>query len=330
MPGDERPVDVAMAEERPAKQRIREIWVNEVRQQKAITAAELPYYLTLTGAAGLDIQRLIDEEVIAVTESGAIADTDNQRVIAVERNTLAVLEIQRRFPGLKILEGDIFNELRGASPISYPEGKALKRTFQATVVNLDLTRPLIYDDGKENFPQLEAVLKLGDLHRSVGYVDWRLLLTLRGEITWNMVVQQTYQSFFAEYSKAHADVGACANKVLGEHIYTKLQAGEHIDLTAIDTEGQQSFVMLFVPMYLIGKLTPQGWRVEVVHSILYGGEPGIAPIVTWVIRLRHDARTTSAPLTVVNESLTMLCTSCAHIDIEGNFINLGLIDAPPR
>jgi hypothetical protein len=323
MPGGERPVDAAMAEERPAKQRIREIWVNEVRQQKATTAPELPFYLTLSGAAGLDIQRLIEEEVIVTTESGAIADTDNERVISVERDSLAVLEIARRFPGLKIIEGDIFNELRGASPIRYPEEREKRRIYQATVINLDLTRPLTYDDNRENFPQLEGIIKLADIHRSEGYVDWRLLLTFQGGIYWSTEVQQNVQSFLIEYSQAHADIGMCVNKVLGEDVYTMLQAGQHINLAEIETEAQQSFVMLFVPLYLIVKLTSQGWLVEVTHSIRYGGEAdtGTAPIVTWAIRLRHDIRT---PLTLVNESLTTLSTSCARIDIEGNFIKLAL------
>lgn len=323
MPGIARPVDAAMAEERPAKNHVRGIWVEEVRQQKAMSPPGRLYYLTLAGASGLDIRRLIEEKVIATTESGAIADTDNRRVIAVEKDSPAVLEIQRRFPGLKILEGDIFEELRGASPIKYPEGER-RRYFQATVINLDLTRPLIYDSERENFPQLEAVVKLGELHRPAAYIDWRLFLTLQGRMPEDPDAQQTAQSFLAEYSNAHADLAACVSKLLGEEVYAELRAGRHVDLTVLSIENQQNFVMLFVPMFLIGKLTPQGWLTEVVHSIRYGGEPGVAPIVTWVIRFRHDTRTAGFPLTVTNESLTALSTSCAYIDAEGTFIKLNL------
>src|SRR5215831_7727151 len=110
MPDSARPVDAAMAEERPAKNHVRGIWVEEVRQQKAMSSAERLYYLTLAGRSGLDIKLLIEAKVIATTESGAISDTDNRRVVAVEKDSPAVLEIQRRFPGLKVLEGDIFNE----------------------------------------------------------------------------------------------------------------------------------------------------------------------------------------------------------------------------
>jgi hypothetical protein len=323
MPESARPIDAAMAEERPAKNHVRGIWVEEVRQQKAISPPDRPYYLTLTGASGLDIQWLIEGKVIATTESGAIADTDNRRVIAVEKDSPAVLEIQLRFPGLKVLEGDIFDELRGASPIRYPEGER-RRYFQATVINLDLTRPLIYDSARESFPQLEAVVKLGELHRHAGYIDWRLFLTLQGRMPEDPDAQQNAQSFLAEYSNAHPDLAACASKLLGEGVYAELHAGRHVDLTALSVENQQNFVMLFVPLYLIGKLTPQGWLTEVVHSIRYGGEPGVAPIVTWVIRLRHDTRTAALPLTVTNESLTTLSRSCAHISADGTFFKITL------
>jgi hypothetical protein len=313
MPDSTRPVDAAMEEERPAKRRIREFWAEEVRLQKRVTEGSLPFYLTLAGSSGLDIQLLIRQKVIEATEVGGIADIDSHRVIAIEKDSLAVLEIQTRFPGLKVIEGDVFDELRGASPITYPTGER-KRQFQATVINLDLTRPLTYDNQRESYPQLEAIMKLADLHRISSYIDWRLFLTLQGEINWSSNVQRNVQAFLLEYAMAYPVFGELANKLLGTDIYGAMQAGEDINLAEIPTEFQQKTVSLFVPILLISKLTAQGWRVEVVHSLWYGGEVNVAPMVTWVIRLMHD---TSTPLTVANASMAALCTSFAHIDAEG-------------
>lgn len=68
-----RGVDQAMAAERPEKQTVRGIWVEEVRRvQDAARPKGVPLYLTLPGAHGGDILALADEGIIELAENGAI------------------------------------------------------------------------------------------------------------------------------------------------------------------------------------------------------------------------------------------------------------------
>jgi hypothetical protein len=110
--------------------------------------------------------------------------------------------------------------------------------------------------------------------------------------------------------------------LFGEELDAKISASEFVDLASQDLLIQQAFLMNFVPVHLILRVAPAGWRLEVVQSIRYGGEPGTAPMVTWIIRYRRDNRTASIPSTVRRESIETIASSYAEINADGSLRSL--------
>lgn len=142
MNGFSNPVDNAMAENRPAKQTIRSLWLEEVRTMaEQYPNSDEPWYLTLPGAEGRDIQLIIDEGLVSLTEVNSIAEEDQWKIVAVERKNRAVLNLQEKFIGLKIKEVDFGTLIRGDGPFAWPDGDDIKYC-RARVVNLDLNSPL--------------------------------------------------------------------------------------------------------------------------------------------------------------------------------------------
>ena len=131
-----RRVDDAMAADRPEKSTMRGLWVEEV-QRLAGGDTDVPLYLTMPGARGGDIQALIDAGIIDLTETNAVADPEKTRLVAVENSPQAIVELQRHFPGLKILQEPIESLLHSDKLTAWPEGEH-KKFFRARVVNFDL------------------------------------------------------------------------------------------------------------------------------------------------------------------------------------------------
>src|SRR5436190_18056504 len=108
-----RRVDQAMEEDRPEKITIRKLWVDLVEvEQLNYERTDQPLYLTLSGAEGKDIAALCARGVLRTTEVGAVVPEDQNKIVAVEANAPAVLALQRKFPGLKIVESRIESLLR--------------------------------------------------------------------------------------------------------------------------------------------------------------------------------------------------------------------------
>lgn len=316
----QRPVDAAMSEKRPAKQVIRGLWVDEVRYRKPSTPSSVPFYLTLAGANGLDIQALISAGLIETTENKvSIADVDNRRVIAVERDSPSVLMLQRKYPGLKVVEGNIFNYLRGTSPITYPTG-ADQRMMRASVINLDLNGPLGHEPA--GFPVLEAIVKLGALHKASDTVQWSLLLTLRGEVIWDEPTQRDAQSLLRDAWESQETLARGCENLLGSTLYAKIKSSEYVDFSTQEMSIQQSFLMVFVPVTLAQRINPQGWRLQVIRSVRYGAGPSTAPMVMWIMRFLLDARSAGTPSAVMRDSLSSAVSSCAQIDEQGVLTNI--------
>src|SRR5262245_37762567 len=91
-----RPVDQAMVEGRPAKQAMRNLWLDIAKECNQTTPDTIPLYLTLSGAEGHDIQRLIDEGILELTETRSVATGHQSKVVAIEHNPLAVLHLQKK------------------------------------------------------------------------------------------------------------------------------------------------------------------------------------------------------------------------------------------
>src|SRR4051812_11420940 len=100
----ERPVDAAMSEQRPEKETVRGLWLQQVINYDQAFPEDQgePLYLTLSGAEARDVRAVIHAGVVDLTETGAIAREDAHKIVAVERSPSAVLALNREFRGLKI------------------------------------------------------------------------------------------------------------------------------------------------------------------------------------------------------------------------------------
>ena len=117
-----RPVDIAMAEDRLEKRTIRSLWLDEVKEvARQFPESEVPWYLTLSGAEGRDIQLVIDEGLLSLTEVNSIAEKDQGKIVAVEQNNLAIATLQRKFIGLRIKEVPFHSLIRGEELFKWPE-----------------------------------------------------------------------------------------------------------------------------------------------------------------------------------------------------------------
>src|SRR5687768_1760526 len=98
-----RSVDLAMSLERPAKSAVRSLWIEELTvESKQRTDEGIPLYLTLPGSEGRDILMMIQSGLIKQTEVGSIAESDVDKVVAVEYDNEAIASLTRRLPGLRI------------------------------------------------------------------------------------------------------------------------------------------------------------------------------------------------------------------------------------
>lgn len=319
-----RDVDEAMAAARPEKETVRKLWVEEVELADGSEPPEpVPLYLTMPGSQGGDIQALVDEGVIGLTETGAIADAELRRLVAVEHSPSAVVELQRRFPGLKILEQPLHSLLHSTSPITWPVGEH-KTLFRAQVINLDLQTPLAgeVENGQLAFPVLALIRKLATLHAVPPYVDWTLCLTLHGEVAWTEESERLACEFLASNFDLDSDFSAQAREVLGEELHRAICEDPATvgvrDLTAAD---QQRVLMVLVPKRIAFDAHREGWSVDTVENLRYGGTHRRAPMVTWVLRFQWDARASTQPDAVYRDALERALQRRGRIDAKGNLVH---------
>src|SRR4051812_16488834 len=100
-----RDVDRAMSADRPPKITMRNLWADQFEAFLEKHGDEgFPIFATLSGAEAKDIRRLIERNLIRLTETGGIAESDMGKVVAIEHNSPAVLHLQKQFvSGLNIL-----------------------------------------------------------------------------------------------------------------------------------------------------------------------------------------------------------------------------------
>jgi hypothetical protein len=309
-----------MAAERPEKQTIRGIWVDEVRRiVQAPSPQPVPRYLTLPGALGRDIEALSVGGVIQLTETGALANPERLEIVAVERSPEAVVQLNRRFPGLKILEQPIESLLRSTGPLNWPQGEH-RNLFRAEVVNLDLDEPLKaeMDQGQLSFPVLGLIRKLSVLHAVAPPVDWTLCLTLHGEVIWPEECDAPASRLLASNFQLDEDFANDARDVLGGELNDALQEDpptvKFADLSRAD---QQRLLMVLVPKRIAFDAHRDGWKVDTTENLRYGGSQQRARMVTWVLRLTWDPRATTEPTTLYREALAAALDRRGHIDASG-------------
>ena len=298
-----RPVDSAMAGERVEKGVIRNLWAETVVSSKT-ARADVPLYLTLSGADGKDISLLAEKGIIRRTEVGAIAPGDENKVVAVENNAMAVLDLQRKFPGLRIYEEPIQNLWSQDGPFAWPKGTN-RQYCRAVVVNLDLNKPLlaVLKNGQLEFPILEGVRKLSQLHAVNPRLNWSLCLTLHGEIVWSKDIGLMIQHFLSENFAREKRFADSCRSVFGDELYENIDSASVKDLSKLESQEQQHILMAMVPKKIAQLVHQQGWKTTTSYNLRYGNVPHEAPMVTWIIQFNWDERISSRPDAVYRESL---------------------------
>jgi len=309
-----------MAAARPEKATVRGLWVEEVRAARDATPPEVvPLYVTLPGAEGGDIQALIDAGIIGLEENGAIAAEDGLRIVAVENSPGAVIQLQSRFFGLKILEEPLHSLLHSTSPVAWPVGEH-RRFFRGQVVNLDLDGPLgaEVESGQLAFPVLALIKKLSTLHAQPPHIEWSLCLTLHGDFDWTPEAERLALTFLKANLERDAAFSTAAETALGGSLHQALLNPDTLSAQELTPEDKQRLLMVLVPKRIAFDVHRDGWSVETTENIRYGGTEHRAPMVTWIMRFRWDVRTSTHPEIVYGEALAGVLRRCGQIDADGN------------
>lgn len=316
-----RPVDFAMTFDLAAKATVRGLWVDAVQRHSSEAPLDSPpLYLTLPGAEARDIMALVGEGLIRTTETGAIHPGDLNRCVAIESSPAAVLSLQKRIPGLKILEHDLKSLLAGDSQIRWPGGEH-ETLFRARIVNLDLNSALVASEGGNSatFPVLELVRKLVTLHANAEPIEWTLCLTLRGEVRWTAERNRGTQEFLAENFELEPAFGQSAQVFLGRRLFDRIATNQDLALSRLSTENQQRFLMVYVPKVLAGYAREARWTAKTRHNLRYGGS-GEAPMVTWMVDFELDQNAAHTPTALYKESLKALLSGAGYITQDGSLL----------
>jgi hypothetical protein len=313
-----RRIDSAMGENRPEKEKMRELWVDAVRAVDCDSSGP-PLYLTLPGAHGLDIQRLIDAGLVRLERNGAIASEDLWKVVAVESNNQAFLSLKERLSGLRVLNQDIRGILASTGPLTWPQGEH-ERWCRAHVVNLDLNSSLRcerVDGGRSVFPTVQLIWKLAQLHLKPPALDWVLCLTLAAKIDWEEEHCHMVHQFLREnFEREERFAGAC-RALLGGRLFKSLSGSEPLDMNRLSGADQQALLMVFVPKKIVSETHGLGWRVTTTHNLRYGGASRSQRMVSWLIRFTQEPRVAREPRAVYSESLVEALAGAGIIQPDG-------------
>ncbi len=280
--------------------------------------AREPLYLTLCGAEGHDIQMLLDEGIISKTEIGTIAGTDEHKIVAVENSNEAILQLQKKFIGLRIKEAPFQNLIRGEELFSWPQG--VDEVYcRARVVNLDLNAPLrakLSDHNSVQFPIMVWIKKLCQIHAKSPKLRWTLCLTLHGEMVWPEKVNFWTQKFLVEnFRREQAFVDSCRS-FLGNTMVEQITTAASIDFKAFSREDQQKLIMVMVPKLIAQLVHSEGWDVHTEKNLRYGNHPN-APMVTWIVNFTWDGVSTATPDALYRKALANIFSKVGIIDTQG-------------
>lgn len=322
-------VTLAMVEERPEKDVMRELWaecVGEVATQNFTEECDPspPLYLSLCGAKGLDILKLVERGIVARTETGAIAEADLGKIVAIESDPGAALELRETFSGLDVLDRKVEDLLSMPSDMAWPDRK-LRRVLRSRVVNLDLNASLAarIQQNQLQFPLVKMIEKFAVLHAQDPHVNWSLCLTLHADLTFDAGALGRISSFLAENFKKEEVYAAVSSGLLGTDLYEKLAEGKCPDEVINDLEPVdiQNLLMALIPKRIICDTHRHGWKVTTRRNLRYGAAPA-APMVSWILDFEWDPRGSSAPQELYSESLEGAVASVEEIDSNGELLNL--------
>jgi hypothetical protein len=309
-----------MSEERPDKRYVREMWVGIVELAGRDWVGPEALYLTLAGALGFDIKELISRGVIGLTEVGALNPADVRKVVAVEREFRAYASLRGLFPGLTVVPQDIESLAGGTYDTTKFPGKRDRDAIRARVVNLDYNGPLIVtnEEGGLSYPQLTFIRKVAQLHASPPPpIDWTLLLTLNGQISWHESVNGLVRDYLRENLESSTAFDDECSRYLDDKVHDSIIAQSEIDFTEMPRVQQQIVISVLVPKKIASLVYSDGWQTQTLANWRYGGTGSTANMCTWAIRFRWDKRSSYQPAQVYQESLTTIFESFSAISASG-------------
>jgi len=314
-----RPVDEAMAEDRPAKAAVRQRWVDCLIELDARWEGREPLYLTLPGAEGRDVALAVQHGVIALNEAGSIAEESLHKVVAVERGQEAALQLRRRFPGLKILDQPIQSLVRGEGLTSYPEAEH-RVWCRALVVNLDLSARLEGEAraGGISFPVVSWIGKLAVLHAQEPIVPWTLLLTMNAEPSLAHEGLRDIGTLFRENISLSPAFRERLADLVGPTAVEGLSTEATDPLGGSDDQTLRSVVVAAIPKLIAG-VVPEGWVMRSEWCLRYGGESGHAGMIAY----RFDftlADGNLAPVERYKHTVDDLLRSVERIEEDGTVL----------
>lgn len=322
------PVTLAMADERPEKDTMRELWADCL---EPLAAEEFerdgsgpPLYLGLCGACGLDILKFVERGIVARTETGAIAETDLGKIVAIEADTEAAEKLRDEFFGLDVFDTKLEQLLQMPSDVAWP-GKKLRRILRARMVNLDLNQALEarVKQNQLQFPLVKMIEKFAVLHAQDPHVNWSLCLTLHADLALDPGALGRIASFLAENFEKEETFGAASSGLLGDDLYQQLAQGKCPDdfFDDLQPDDIQSLLMALIPKRIISDTHRHGWKVTTRRNLRYGGKP-VAPMVSWILDFEWDPRGTSAPQQLYSESLGGAVATVEQIGVTGEVVAL--------
>lgn len=321
---NKRSIDSAMNSKRPQKQSVRKMWLDEIKDiDKKYSDSEYPLYLTLPGAEGYDIQMLIDQGLINLTESKSISEKHLKKIIAVESSNKAILNLQKKFPGLRIEKQNLQNILKGSGLESWPKGKE-KNIFCSHIVNLDFDSSIKYDykNGAITFKELEWIYKICLIRSNKGLKKWKLFLTFNASISnWDENVFNYIKNFIHENIKNEKEFSDQCKVLFGEKLFYVFNSENKIEDYEFNHEDCQKILMIFVPKFLSNKLHINGWTLKTKINLYYGGLSETAPMVTWIINFNYDEKKLSTPKLIYKESILSIFDKVGYIDKNGKIKN---------
>ena len=311
-----RPIDQAMDARRPAKEAMRALWLSEI-QRHALQDNGFPLYMTLPGAEGIDIAMLAEAGLVQLTESGAIAENHKERIIAVERSLPAVLSLQQKFAGLKIIRTEIRDLLAGDNPLRFPQGDQ-ERYCRARVINLDFDKSLsaLEKDAVVEFPLMQWIDKLARIHGVAPRTEWSLFLTLNGTMNVSANAGETIRLFLKENFQRSPEFSQQCRRIFGEGLFELLNGDQSVDFSVMNAEDQQKVLMAFVPKKIAQLVHGHGWLVRTMRNLMYGGA-GAAPMVSWIFNMLWDERFVATPDQIYRESLQDILNAAGRINEHG-------------
>jgi hypothetical protein len=307
-----------MGDNRADKATVRDFWVDVVAAADADETGP-PLYLTLPGAWGLDVERLVEAGIVRLAENGAILEEDAWKVVAVESNNDAFLTLKKRLPGLRVLNENIRGILASTGPLTWPRGEHL-RWCRAHVVNLDLSSTLRCERDEQQgliFPTVQLIWKIAHLHLRKPSLDWVLCLTVAAAIDWPKEDCELVQRFLRENFMREDKFANDSQAFLGTDLFDAIVADEALDMNALTREEQQSLLMVFVPKKIVADTYAQGWRITTTRNLRYGGLGGSQRMASWVIEFVREPRVTAEPHAVYSECLAEALVGVATIRPDG-------------